>query len=171
MVHNTIAQVTTRKMSDGSFDVSPGAENTPFDSATPEIRKPISPRAHIASARMSGGCSENGFGGLGELRGFEAACGFTSAFAVLTTAVAGAPAVSAGLLLPQKWDGRRNLDSRGRAFPLIDPGLCENLTSQSPQTNFANAISTMYTIPRHTIEPLNILVIGIEKPTEAKNSG
>lgn len=68
IVHKTIAQVTTRKMSDGSFEVSLEPENTPFDSATPDIKKPISPRAHMANARMSGGCSENGFAGFGELR-------------------------------------------------------------------------------------------------------
>ena len=56
MVQSTIAQVTTRKMSDGSLDdATPDGEKIPFDSATPEIRKPISPRAHMANARMSGG--------------------------------------------------------------------------------------------------------------------
>ena len=65
IVHRTMAQVTTRNMSVGSPEVSP---KTPWDSATPEIRKPISPRAHIAKARISGGCSEKGFGGLGEDR-------------------------------------------------------------------------------------------------------
>ena len=54
-------------MSDGSLDVTPDGEKMPFDSATPEIKKPISPRAHIASARISGGCMERGFGGFGEL--------------------------------------------------------------------------------------------------------
>lgn len=67
IVQSTIAQVTTRKISDGSLEVTPDGEKTPLDSATPEIRKPISPRAHIARARMSGGYMERGFGGFGEL--------------------------------------------------------------------------------------------------------
>lgn len=67
IVHSTIAQVTTRKMSEGSLEMTPEGKKMPFDSATPEIRKPISPRAHIASARMSGGCMESGLGAFGEL--------------------------------------------------------------------------------------------------------
>jgi hypothetical protein len=67
IVHSTIAQVTTRKMSEGSLEMTPEGEKMPFDSATPEIKKPISPRAHIASARMSGGCMESGLGAFGEL--------------------------------------------------------------------------------------------------------
>ena len=55
IVHRTIAHVTTRKISDESVETSLVEAKIPLDSATPDIRNPISPREHIARARMRGG--------------------------------------------------------------------------------------------------------------------
>jgi hypothetical protein len=107
IVHNRIAQVTTRKMSEGSPETTPGGENMPFDSATPEIKKPISPRAHIASARMSGGCMESGFDAFGELvrSSLDVGIGASASEAAIVVwfgvAVDGCGAVC-GFVLPQK---------------------------------------------------------------------
>jgi hypothetical protein len=93
IVQSTIAQVTTRKISDGSFVAIPDLEKMPFDSATPDIRNPISPRAHIAKARMRGGCMERGFGGLGELLYWPLGAGAGHAAAVWLTDGSGAALV------------------------------------------------------------------------------
>ena len=106
-MHSTIAQVTTRKMSEGSLETTPEGEKMPLDSATPEIKKPISPRAHIASARMSGGCMESGLGAFGELVrswldvGIGASASETAIAVSFGVAVGGWGTVC-GFVLPQK---------------------------------------------------------------------
>jgi hypothetical protein len=129
----------------------------------------------MARARIRGGCSDTGLGGFVELRRLDA----SEARAVVEAAAgAGLGALSTGDVhdrsrFPHRCgtDGMLNLVNSWLITTLHDRGLVENLTSQSPHTNFAKAIRTVYTMPRHTMDPANMRVIGIEKPTEAKNSG
>jgi hypothetical protein len=138
IVQRTIAQVTTRKMSEESVEASSGEEKIPLDSATPDMRNPISPRAHIASARISGGWRENGFGGFSELRVWRLDVLEDGISVELSGLVWGAfGALPFGL---EKWgtDGSFKFVNKWLIFSL--PGITVNLTSQSPQTIFANAI-------------------------------
>ena len=45
--------------------------------------------------------------------------------------------------------------------------MAEIRTSQKPHRSLLKVMSTVYMMPRQTTDPVNILVIGMEKPMDA----
>lgn len=60
----------------------------------------------------------------------------------------------------------------GNAFEMaLARGMEANRTSHRPQITFAKTMRIVYTSPRQITRPVNILVMGMANPIEAKNRG
>ena len=60
----------------------------------------------------------------------------------------------------------------GNTFEMaLARGIEANRTSHKPQITLAKTIKIVYTSPRHITRPVNILVMGMANPMEAKKRG
>lgn len=193
-VQSRIAQVTTRNSS-----VLPPSPKTSLASATELIRKPISPRATIALPRIAAGYSDLGLGSAVRLR-VVFASGLLSGVDKLPSGASWMFVERCRELLLRRiavFCGRWSVAGIGFVrgdFSLVSPevsnhdfmipvkednpfdmsfarGMEANRTSQKPQIILAKTMRIVYTSPRQITRPVNILVIGIANPIEAKKRG
>lgn len=151
IVHRRIAHVATRKMSE--FSPSCVVPKTLLLSAKEEIKKPISPRATIALPSIRDGYSDCGFGSLrGDWRlRFEFAEG--GCWGLVWLVEASVDGVVLVVCCPSG------------SWTLV--GVLVKRTSTRPQASLPRIMRIVYTMPRHTMAPRNICVMGIEKPIDA----
>ena len=187
IVHNTIAQVTTRKRSEGAVDDGDevgvdGRSKTPVLAANAETRKPISPRATIAQPTIAAGYIEReGRAWLRGVKDFSLSCdveplGWVTHGSVVmaepaesctaATPSRGMVVVSGAELGAAFWVGRTSSLANQRTGGKSNVGRLKR-TNHNPHVTLASAIRMPYTSPRQTTRPLNILVIGIAKPIDA----
>lgn len=171
-VHSKIAQVTTRNSS-----VFPPAPKTSLASATELIKNPISPRDTIALPRIAAGYSDLGLGSAVRLRVVFAAGLTFTAEASLPELMAGALREGSVFTASEALDEdflNPNVVSLidGNTFEMaLARGMEANRTNHKPQITLAKTMRIVYTSPRQITRPVNILVMGMANPIDAKKSG
>lgn len=175
IVQSMIAHVTTRKLSE-LLPFDGNAEYIPLLSATDDIRNPISPRAVMAHPRIEAGYKERGLELLGS---WCATPPGTVEFCSGSTATEFPEELGCVAFIELR-DGIGFFGARPqkrRAMHLTDAGHLDmykgklgsdgKRRSHRPHAILPIAISPVYTSPFQTIGPLNISVMGMEKPMEA----